>query len=210
MPFDLRHPPSTKFSPLPPEVSPSNTALWTHESLNARASPLEQPLYRSGCRHLLRVVEVGWAVTRGGPCWSQVCPTQLPGSLISQHQQLLPQNTWHPQGRTQDSAKAWGCLDSRSSQGKAGFQNLHGHLCRLSPHPRLKPKCSPTPTAHASLSGPAMNLAGFSSQEWTRGIISQVDREVAGESKVSPVALTPQAPCSVSQGWEGASQVRMV
>lgn len=39
LPFDLRHPPSTNFSPLPPKVSPSNTALWAHESLNAQGFP---------------------------------------------------------------------------------------------------------------------------------------------------------------------------
>lgn len=147
---------------------------------------------------------------RGGPRWSQVCPTQLPGSLISQHQQLLPQNTWHQRGRTQDSAKSWGWLDSSSSQGKAAFQNLHGDLRGLSPRLGLKPKCPPTPTAYASLSAPATSLAGFPSQEWAPGIVSQVNRQVAGDSKVSPRALKPQPASSIPQGGEGASQVRAV
>lgn len=55
-----------------------------------------------------------------------------------------------------------------------------------------------------------MSLAGSSSQEWAPGIVSQVDREVTEGSKLSPRALKPQPPRSVSQGWEEASQVRVV
>lgn len=38
---------------------------------------------------------------------------------------------------------------------------------------------------------------GFSNQGWAPGIVSQVDREAAGGSKLSPGAVKPQPPCSV-------------
>lgn len=55
-----------------------------------------------------------------------------------------------------------------------------------------------------------MSLAGSLSQEWALGIVSQADREVTKGSELSPRALKPQPPCSVSQGWEGANRVRVV
>lgn len=127
-------------------------------------------------------------MTRGSPHWSQVCPAQLPGSLISQHQQLLPQNTQHQRGRTQGSARSWGWQENRSGPGTAGLQNLHGDPCGLSPHPRLKAKC-PTPTpSHTLPSQPQL-------QAWLDFLVTQVDREAAGDSKVTPRALGPQPPC---------------
>lgn len=90
------------------EAGPSNVVLWLHESPSCRPSSRKQPLSAaqpvdtvlrpsSGAwgrwapfSGLPWVLGVGWAARRGGPCWGQVCPTQLPGSPISQHQQLLP------------------------------------------------------------------------------------------------------------------------
>lgn len=135
--------------------------LWTHEWLSSRA-PSAGPLLRpSG-------VGIGWAMRRGGPCRSQMCPVQLPGRLLSQHQQLLPQNTWHQWGHTQGSAKPWVRLERRSSLGKAGFQGLHGAPRGL-PSSMVQTKThAPPPPVPACPSVPARSLARLSSQEWAR------------------------------------------
>lgn len=135
-----------------------------------------------------------------------MCPTQLPGSLISQHQQLLPQNTWHQRGRTQDFAKSLGMAGEQEWPRKSRIPEFPwgsvGALTSFTPPDSF---CE-----HLLSSDPAMSLAGSSSQEWAPGIVSQVDREVTEGSKLSPRALKPRPPCSVSQGWEEASQVRVV
>lgn len=53
-------------------------------------------------------------------------PTQLPGSLISQHQQLLPRSTWHQQGRTRDAAKPPGWPEAWCSQSEVGLRTSTG------------------------------------------------------------------------------------
>lgn len=67
-----------------------------------------------------------------------------------------------------------------------------------SPHPWLKPKC-PLPPLCTLLSAPARSLAGLSSQEWAPAVVHQVDSKVTGGSNLSPRALKPQPPCSVSR-----------
>lgn len=141
---------------------PFQRGLWIHESLSSRA-PSAGPLLRpSG-------VGGGWATRRGGPCRSQVCPAQLPGRLLRQHQQLLPQNTWHQRGRTRGSAEPWGRLERSSSLGKAGFQDLHGALRGL-PSSMAQAKTHTLtpqlPPPHTRPSAPAMSTARLSSQEW--------------------------------------------
>lgn len=120
---------------------PTSVALWIPESPGARAPPLSALQAFSGWGRA--------AARRGGPA-SQVRPRQLPGRLISQHQQLLPQSMWHG-GRTQDSASRWGRLESRSSPGTAGLQDLHGAPCgRFSA--TAQAKMQPPTTTCASLS----------------------------------------------------------
>lgn len=181
--------------------------LWTHESLSSRAQSAGPLLRPSG-------VGVGWAMRRGGPCRSQMCPAQLPGRLLSQHQQLLPQNTWHQRGLTQGSAKPWGRLERRSCLGKAGFQDLHGAPRGLPSSMAQTKTHTPTPRHHTLV--PQYQLGArldflVRSGPWN---LNQVDREVArGNSLQGPE--TPATTCCLpglgrSRSGEMVSKPRII